>query len=133
MNNRTFLVLKIISLLLVLLLAPSCKKDGPNTYRFCFSEGGGPLLYYDVDIYGATLSLRSGEEYAKPAIFSEDYATPNNSEWYTELDWIHVDYTPYTKELYIGVNENKSGKKRKATITANGPDGIVRVYITQIK
>ena len=131
MNSRTFLVLKIISLLLVLVLAPSCKKDGPNTYRFCFSEGGGHLTYYDVDIDGATLSLKSGEEYAKPAIFKEDYATPNNSLWFTELDWIRVFYTPYTKELFIGVFENESGKKRKATITANGPNGIFRVYITQ--
>ena len=75
--------------------------------------------------------MRSGEEYAKPAIFCEDFATPNNSLWFTELDWIRVFYTPYTKELFIGFFENESGKKRKATITANGPDGIFRVYITQ--
>ena len=131
MNNRSLFVLKSFLLLMVLVLAPSCKKDGPNTYRFCFSEGGGPLSYYDVDIYGATLSMRSGEEYAKPAIFCEDFATPNNSLWFTELDWIRVFYTPYTKELFIGFFENESGKKRKATITANGPDGIFRVYITQ--
>ena len=129
MNNRTLFVLECFLLLMV--LAPSCKKDDSFAFRYGFSEGGGHLTYYDVDIDGATLSLRSGEEYAKPAIFKKDYATPNNSLWFTELDWIRVFYTPYTKDLFIGVFENESGKKRQATITANGPPGIFRVYITQ--
>lgn len=108
----------------------SCTKDGIDRYSYTFTAEGGPLLY-ELDIDGATISLESSGVEADKPVFIENYGNPDDGQWFTELDWIRVYYTPFTETLYISADKNLSGRSRKALIKCSGNDTAVRIDIRQ--
>ena len=108
----------------------SCTKDGIDRYSYSFTQEGGPLSY-ELDIDGATISLESSGVEADKPVFIDDYANPDDSQWFAELDWIRVYYTPFTETLYISVDRNLSGRSRNAFIKCSNKDTSVRIDIKQ--
>ena len=108
----------------------SCTKEGIDRYSYTFTAEGGPLLY-ELDIDGATISLESSGVEADKPMFVEDYANPVESQWFTELEWVRVYYTPSTETLHISVDRNLSGRSRNAFIKCSNKDTSVRIDIKQ--
>lgn len=122
------------TMLLLVLFAGSCKQDRTNRYSYYFSSEGGPLLY-ELSIEGESIKLcSSGIEADKP-LFIEDSVNPETSQWFTELEWIRVYYTPHTQTLFISVDKNTGGQDRIAVISCigNGKDYWIEIMQTVAK
>ena len=99
----------------LLTLALSCNKIEENVFYFS-QEGGVCTLATEFD--GASMSIISGEDTSTKALFTEDFANPDNSEWFSELGWIRVHYKPAHREVIVTTTGNETGSDRKARLTA---------------
>lgn len=109
---------KSITFLLGILSLVACSKD----YDFLFSNVGGPKTY-SMDIDGASIVITIDGTNSQSPIFSEDYANPDDSQWFVEMDWIRVFYHPSRNLLSVHVDDNTTGKRREAVITALDKSG----------
>lgn len=128
MGTRNSIVPLGFTILLLVLFAGSCKQDITNRYSYYFSSEGGPLLY-ELSIDGESIKLSSSGIEADKTIFIEDSINPDSSQWFTELEWIRVYYTPHTQSLFISVDKNTDGQDRIAVISCigNGKDYWIEV------
>lgn len=113
---------------LLMLVAFSCTNDY-HLESFQFAQEGGPLEY-EFDVDGASITLEADGVYAEPTCFYEDGANPGDGDWFTELEWIRVFYTPKSNRLLIRAFENSTGRERHATIKCTGNDNVI-IKLTQ--
>ena len=99
--------------LFMLVLASCSKENGDNFFRFN-NEGGGKEFAIEFD--GETISIQSKGDASQKAYFVDDNADPDDSQWFAELDWCRVYYTPAKRVVFVSADENTSGVDRTATI-----------------
>lgn len=118
---------QILACLCLLAALPSCDKTEENIFNIS-QEGGICTLETELD--GASMRIISGEETSNKALFTKDFANPDNSEWFTELGWIRVHYKPSFKELLVTTTKNSTGSGRKARLTAikNGSHTVIAEF-----
>lgn len=109
----------------LILLSSSCSQERDYLY-FCFSSVGGPIEY-NADIDGSSISIECDGVFSRKAEFYEDCADESESQWFAELDWIRVYYTPSRQHLQFYVDRNPTGKKRMAYITANQKNKKIKI------
>ena len=131
MKARSAILTVLLFALLTVLFGACSKGDYADAY-FNFTADGGPKLY-DLEIDGETLLIQSDGESSEPAYFLEDNANPEYGQWFTELEWIRVFYTPATQVLFINVDYNESGKSRSASVTASHDGKRTVIKIAQDK
>lgn len=134
MKRRSTIVSLSFTIFLFILLVGSCRQDNGNRYSYNISSEGGPLLY-ELSIEGESIKLSSSGIEADKAIFIEDSINPDSSQWFTELEWIRVYYTPHTQTLFISVDKNTAGQDRIAVISCigNGKDYWIEIKQTVAK
>ena len=134
MKRRSTIVSVSFTIFLFILLAGSCRQDNGNRYSYNISSEGGPLLY-ELSIEGESIQLSSSGIDADKTIFIEDSINPDSSQWFTELEWIRVYYTPHTQTLFISVDKNTAGQDRIAVISCigNGKDYWIEIKQTVAK
>ena len=89
----------------------------------------------ELSIEGESIKLSSSGIEADKTIFIEDSINPDSSQWFTELEWIRVYYTPHTQTLFISVDKNTAGQDRIAVISCigNGKDYWIEIQQTVAK
>lgn len=114
-----------------MLVFASCSKDNGDSFFRFNKEGGGKE--FAIEFNGETISIQSNGDASKKAIFVEDNANPDDSQWFAELDWCRVYYTPAKRIVFVSVDENTSGVDRTATIRGsyNGSNKIIKVEQSQ--
>ena len=117
------LVLATLSLLFVF-----CTKSEIDCFKYRFASAGG-VKEYTAMIDGSSFSLSSRGVEAKKPDFYEDITNDANSQWFTELDWIRVYYTPSKESILISVDSNPSGLDRNAVITGFDLQGRKKIVI----
>ena len=118
-----------LSIITVIISLSGCEKE--NQESAVFDKGGG-MMEYEKEIDGSSLFIRIDDKRSENADYQEDYREPNNNQWITDLDWVHVFYLPSSHRLFIIAEENTSGRKRKASVRANTEyGGEVHIHVVQ--
>lgn len=125
------IISRIILVTIFMLVFASCSKDNADSFFRFNKEGGGKEFAEEFD--GETISIQSNGDASKKAIFVEDNANPDDSQWFAELDWCRVYYTPAKRIVFVSVDENTSGVDRTATIRGsyNGSNKTIKVEQSQ--
>lgn len=113
-------LLQVSVLFCLLVSVASCDKMQDNVYNIC---QGGTVCILDVAYDGSSMSLGSGENVSKEAVFYEQMISFDNSDqdggsWFVELDWIRVHYKPASRQTFVFIKENQTGSRRQAKLTA---------------
>ena len=124
-----FSVVFFLSIITMIISLSGCEKE--NQDSAVFDKVGG-MREYEKEIDGSSLFIRIDEKRSENADYQEDYREPNNNQWITDLDWVHVFYLPSSHRLFITAEPNPSGRKRKASVRANTEyGGEVHVHVVQ--
>ena len=114
--------------ILMFVFASCSKENGDNFFRFN-KEGGGKEFAVEYD--GETISIKSKGDLPQNAYFVEDNANPDDSQWFVELDWCRVYYTPTKHVVFVSVDENMSGVDREAIIMGSSSGRNRTIQIEQ--
>ena len=116
----------ILATISMFVFASCSKENGDSFFRFN-KEGGGKEFAIEFD--EGTISIQSKGDAPQKAYFIEDNANPDNSQWFAELNWCRVYYTPAKRVVYVSVDENTSGVDRNATIMGsfNGNNRTIKI------
>ena len=123
-----FRLFPVIVLATLSLLFSFCAKNEIDHFKYRFANAGG-IKEYTLMIEGSSFALSSCGIEAKKPDFYEDITNSANSQWFTELDWIRVYYTPSRQSILISVDANYSGQKRNAVITGFDSEGRKKIVI----
>ena len=124
-----FSVVFFLSIITVIISLSGCEKENQESAVF---EKVGGMREYEKEIDGSSLFIRIDDKRSGNAFYQEDYREPNDSQWITDLDWVHVFYSPSSHILIIRAEENTSGRKRKASVRANTEyGGEVHIHVVQ--
>ena len=121
-------IIPVIVLVTLSLLSVFCTKNEIDHFNYRFANAGG-IKEYTSMIDGSSFSLSSSGLEAKKPDFYEDISNDANSQWFTELDWIRVYYTPSKQSILISVDANHSCLNRSAVITGFDSQGRKKIVI----
>ena len=114
MMKTSRIISRIILATISMFVFASCSKENGDSF-FRFNKEGGEKEFA-IEFDEGTISIQSKGDAPQKAYFIEDNANPDNSQWFAELNWCRVYYTPAKRVVYVSVDENTSGVDRNATI-----------------